>query len=91
MILEDKGILKTEDELARVLKTESKGASILDIPEALYLKRIDEVVTISEKKIKFPKLTKILQEGDKAIVSVGTKEFGNHAMILEKVEKGKVF
>jgi ABC-type bacteriocin/lantibiotic exporter with double-glycine peptidase domain len=91
MVLEDKGILKAEDELARVLKTDSKGASILDIPEALYQKRLDEVITITEKNISIQKLEKILEQGDKAIVSVGTKKFGNHAMVLDKIENGKVF
>jgi transcriptional regulator len=91
MVLEDKGILRAEEELARVLKTDSKGASILDIPEALYQKRLDEVVTIAEKKIDLSDLIKTLKEGDKAIVSVGTKKLGAHAMVLEKIENGKVF
>lgn len=91
MVLEDKGILRAEEELARALKTDNKGASILDIPEALYLKRLDEVITITEKKISLQKLEKILEEGDKAIVSVWTEKLGGHAMILEKIENAKVF
>jgi hypothetical protein len=91
MVQEDKGILKTEEELARVLKTDSKGASILDIPEALYQKRLDEIVTVVEKKIDLSDLMKALKEGDKAIVSVGTKKLGAHPMVLEKIENGKVF
>jgi predicted double-glycine peptidase len=92
MILDDIGIIRTEDELARVLKTDANGASILDIPEALYQKRLDDAVTaIAEKDIKLSKLIENLKEGDKAIVSVFKKEFGSHAVVLEKVENGKVF
>ncbi|WP_185146896.1 cysteine peptidase family C39 domain-containing protein [Chryseobacterium echinoideorum] len=92
MILHDKGILKLEDELARALKTDANGASILDIPDALYFKRLeDEVTAISESKIALPKLLEKLQDGDKAIISIGTREFGSHAVVLEKVENGKVF
>jgi ABC-type bacteriocin/lantibiotic exporter with double-glycine peptidase domain len=92
MILDDIGIIRTEDELARVLKTDANGASILDIPEALYQKRLDDAVTaIAEKDINLFKLIENLKEGDKAIVSIGTDQFGNHAVVLEKVENGKVF
>jgi hypothetical protein len=86
MVLEDKGIIKIEDELARALKTDVDGASILDIPEALYFKRLeDQVETVAEVKIKFQSLITKLNEGGKAIVSIGTIEFGSHAVVLEKV------
>ncbi len=92
MVLEDKGIIKLEDELARALKTDSEGASILDIPEALYFKRLeDQVEAIAEGKIKLQKLIEKLKDGDKAIVSIGSNEFGSHAVVLEKIENGKVF
>lgn len=91
MILDDKGILKLEDELARALKTDSDGASILDIPNALDFKRIDEVTAIAESKIFLPKLLEKLEDGDKAIISIGSDNFGSHAVVLEKVENGKVF
>ncbi|MDR6968498.1 putative double-glycine peptidase [Flavobacterium arsenatis] len=92
MILEDKGIIKLEDELARALKTDVDGASILDIPEALYFKRLeDQVEAVAEGKIKLQSLIEKLNEGDKAIVSVFKKDFGSHAMVLEKIENGKVF
>lgn len=92
MALHDKGILLLEDELARALKTDAYGASILDIPEALYFKRLeDEVIAIAEGDIKFTKLLEKLEDGDKAIVSLRTDEFKGHAVVLEKVEDGKVF
>ncbi|HCA07414.1 cysteine peptidase family C39 domain-containing protein [Chryseobacterium sp.] len=92
MTLHDKGILLLEDELARALKTDSKGASILDIPEALYFKRLeDEVTAIAESKIILPELLEKLEDGDMAIVSIGTNQFKGHAVLLEKIENGKVF
>ncbi|WP_439480044.1 cysteine peptidase family C39 domain-containing protein [Chryseobacterium aquaticum] len=92
MVLDDKGILKLEDELARALKTDADGASILDIPDALYFKRLEEEVTaIAESKIFLPKLLEKLEDGDKAIVSIATKQFPGHAVVLEKVENGRVF
>ena len=92
MILEDKGIIKLEDELARALKTDIDGASILDIPEALYFKRLeDQVEAVAEANVKLQNLIEKLNEGDKAIVSVYKKGFGSHAVVLEKVENGKVF
>ena len=92
MVLEDKGIIKLEDELARALKTNTDGASILDIPEALYFKRLeDQIKAIAERKITLESLIEKLDEGDKAIVSVYKKDFGFHAVVLEKVVNGKVF
>lgn len=92
MILDDIGIIRAEDELARVLRTDTGGASILDIPEALYQKRLDDLVNLSvEKSIRFTELLEKLKIGDKAIVSVMTKEFPGHAMIIDKIENGKVF
>lgn len=38
-----------------------------------------------------PKLLEKLEDGDKAIISIGTKKFGSHAVVLEKIENGKVF
>lgn len=92
MTLHDKGILLLEDELARALKTDSNGASILDIPEALYFKRLeDQVTAIAESKIILPELLEKLEDGDMAIISLYKKEFGYHAVVLEKVENGQVF
>jgi hypothetical protein len=92
MVLKDKAIIRSEEELARVLKTDINGARLMDIPEALYQKRLDEQVSaIFEKNIKLPKLIEKLQEGDMAIVSVFDEGIGSHAMVLEKIEDGKVF
>lgn len=91
MVLEDKNIVKSETYLAEALNTDKNGARIKDIPEALYNSYLDDVVAIYESKIKLPKLVKKLGAGDKAIVSIGTKEFGSHAVVLEKIENGKVF
>ncbi|MDQ1097319.1 MULTISPECIES: cysteine peptidase family C39 domain-containing protein [Chryseobacterium] len=92
MVLDDKGILLLEDELARTLKTDTNGASILDIPEVLYFKRLeDQVTAIAEEDIRLSKLLEKLEDGDKAIVSIGTEHFKGHAVVLEKVENGEVF
>ena len=91
MVLDDKGIVKSEEYLAKALNTDKNGASILDIPDALYNSYLDEVITIAQKDIKFSKLLENLEDGDKAIISIGTREFGSHAVVLEKVENGKVF
>lgn len=91
MVLDDKGIVKSEEYLASALNTDKNGASILDIPDALYNSYLDEVITIAESKITLPKLLEKLADGDKAIVSLWTDEFKGHAVVLEKVEGGQVF
>jgi len=91
MVLDDRGIIKSEEYLASALKTDKNGASILDIPKALYNSYLDEVVTIAESKITLPKLLEKLEDGDKAIISIGTEEFKGHAVVLEKVENKTVF
>jgi len=91
MVLEDKNIIKSEDYLANALDTTRDGARIKDIPDALYNNYIDDVVAVFEEDIKFSKLLEKLEDGDKAIVSIGTPEFKGHAVVFEKVEDGKVF
>lgn len=91
MVLDDRGIVKSEEYLASALNTDKNGASILDIPDALYNSYLDEVVALAEGDIKFTKLLEKLEDGDKAVVSIGTAEFKGHAVVLEKVEGGKVF
>ena len=91
MVLEDKNIIKSEEYLANALDTTRDGARIKDIPDALYNNYIDDVVAVFEEDIKFSKLLEKLEDGDKAIVSIGTAEFKGHAVVLEKVEDGKVF
>ncbi|WP_394674821.1 cysteine peptidase family C39 domain-containing protein [uncultured Chryseobacterium sp.] len=91
MVLDDRGIIKSEEYLASALKTDKEGASILNIPKALYNSYLEEVVTIAESKITLPKLLEKLEDGDKAIISIGTEEFNGHAVVLEKVENETVF
>lgn len=92
MILEDIGITRSEDFLATAVKTDKNGASILDIPDALYNNRLDEqVIALAEEDIKFSKLLEKMEDGDKAIVSIFQKNLGNHAVVLEKIEDGRVF
>jgi len=91
MVLDDKGIIKSEKYLASALNTTTDGARIQDIPEALYNSYLDEIVVIAENRITFPKLLEKLEDGDKAIVSVWTDEFKGHAVVIEKVEAEKVF
>lgn len=91
MILDDRGIIKSEEYLAKALNTDKNGASILDIPDALYSSYLDDVTALAERDIKLTKLLEKLEDGDKAIVSIGTAEFKGHAVVLEKVENGKVF
>lgn len=91
MALHDKGIIKSEEYLAKALNTDKKGASILDIPDALYNSYLDNVVSFAEGDIKFTKLLEKMENGDKAVVSIGTEHFKGHAVILDKVENRKVF
>jgi len=91
MVLDDKGIIKSEEYLASALNTTKDGARIKDIPVALHNSYLDEITTVFEEKIKLSKLLEKLKDGDKAIVSIGTQEFKGHAVVLEKVENGKVF
>jgi hypothetical protein len=32
----------------------------------------------------------MLQDGDKAVVSISTEEFGSHAVLIDKIENSKV-
>jgi len=91
MILHDKNIIKSEEYLAGALNTTKDGARIKDIPDALYNSYIDDVVAIFEDDIELLELLEKLTDGDKAIISIGTREFGSHAVVLEKIENGKVF
>ena len=91
MVLDDKGIIKSEEYLASALNTHKNGASILDIPDALYNSYLDEVIALAEGDIKLSKLLENLEDGDKAVVSLWTNEFKGHAVVLEKVENGKGF
>jgi len=97
MVLNDLKIIKFEDDLARALNTTSKGANILDIPNALPNAYIDNLKTIArgaklDKNVKFSTLQKQMKQGDrKAIVSVRTEEFGAHALVVDKIENGRVF
>ncbi len=91
MVLDDKGIIKSEEYLAKALNTDKNGASILDIPEALHNSYLDDVTALAEGNVKFIKLLEKLEVGDRAIVSLWTNEFKGHAVVLEKVENEKVF
>lgn len=91
MVLDDKAILRTEDFLATALKTDEEGARILDIPEALHNSYLDDLVVQAEKKISLENLMTKLDEGDKAIVSVYTDELKYHAMVIDKIENGRIF
>ncbi|WP_294211384.1 hypothetical protein [uncultured Chryseobacterium sp.] len=51
----------------------------------------DQVTAIAEEDIRLSKLLEKLEDGDKAIVSIGTEHFKGHAVVLEKVENGEVF
>jgi ABC-type bacteriocin/lantibiotic exporter with double-glycine peptidase domain len=97
MVLDDLGITKYEDTLAAALRTDKNGANILDIPTALENAYIDGVQTIargakSDKNVTFSTLQKALKTGNKkAVVSVKTKDFGAHAVVVNKIENGRVF
>lgn len=97
MALEDLGIVRSEKYLADSLNTTRNGANILDIPKALDNAYVEGIKTISrggikDKNITVGTLEKLLKKGDKkAIVSVRTEEFGSHAIVVDKIEKGRVF
>lgn len=90
MALDDKVISRSEDYLATALKTNKDGASILDIPEALYNSRLDDIIVQAKEDISFQKLSELVENGKKAIVSVGTKKLGKHALLVDSIENGRV-
>ncbi|MDR6968500.1 hypothetical protein J2X31_002523 [Flavobacterium arsenatis] len=97
MVLDDLGIVKYEDTLEAVLKTDKNGANILDIPKALenaYIEGVQTIARGSKKDINvtFTTLENALKTGNKkAVVSVKTKDFGAHAIVVNKIENGRVF
>jgi hypothetical protein len=98
MALEDLGVVRSEEFLAKLLKTNQSGANILDIPNALKSANyLDTIKTISrgtkaDKTVKLSTLESALKSGDKrAIVSVWNKDFGGHAIIVDKIENGYVY
>jgi len=97
MVLDDLGIIKFEDTLATALRTDKNGANILDIPKALENAYIDGVQTIvrgakTDVNVTFSTLEKALKTGNKkAIVSIRTDDFGAHAVVVNKIENGRVF
>ncbi|CAD7802300.1 hypothetical protein CHRY9390_00908 [Chryseobacterium aquaeductus] len=101
MILDDLGIVRSEDYLADIIDTVHKGANrganILDIPKGLMKEsRFDAIEAIARggKKdvISVNALEKLLKKpGRKAVVSVQHKDFGAHAMVVDKIENGRVF
>ncbi|CAM4198134.1 MULTISPECIES: cysteine peptidase family C39 domain-containing protein [Flavobacterium] len=97
MVLDDLGITKYEDTLAAALKTDKNGANILDIPEALNNAYIEGLQTISrggrkDRNITFNTLEKAMKTGNKkAVVSIHTDDFGAHAVVVNKIENGRVF
>jgi hypothetical protein len=97
MVLDDLNIIRSEGYLARALNTTKQGANILDIPHTLKNIYVDGIKTIARggKKdisVKFSTLQSAMKTGNKkAIVSVRTEEFGSHALIVDKIEKGRVY
>lgn len=97
MTLDDFGIIRSEKYLADSLGTTRNGANILEIPKALDNAYVEGIKTISrggikDKNVTIGTLEKLLKRGDKkAIVSVRTEEFGSHAIVVDKIEKGRVF
>lgn len=96
MYLNDIGKELSEGYIAGALKTvtrgPNRGANILDIPEALHSLRLDDIKTIAQgSSIQLPDLISNFKSGDKAIVSVWTEELGAHAVLVDKIENGKVF
>ena len=95
MVLDDLGYLRSEKYLTEALNTILDGAKILDIPIALKNSYIDNIQTIArgggKDRIGVKALENQLKQGKKAIVSVWTKEFGAHAIVVDKIENGRVF
>jgi hypothetical protein len=97
MVLDDIGIIRSEQYLAAELRTTKSGASILDIPDVLKNTYLDDIKTIARggKKdinVKLSTLESALKTGKKkAVVSVVTEDFGAHAVIVDKIENGRVF
>ncbi|OYQ49653.1 hypothetical protein CHU92_00305, partial [Flavobacterium cyanobacteriorum] len=101
MILDDFGIVRSEEFLADLIftihKGKDRGASILDIPKG-FLKdsRLSSLEVIarggSKDMVSVDALEKLLKKpGRKAVVSIFFKDFGAHAVVVDKIENGRVF
>jgi hypothetical protein len=100
MLLDDFGFVRSEEYLADLIKTvhigDKRGANILDIAPGMKNDYLDSIETITRggKKdiVSVNALEKLLKkDGRKAIVSVATDEFGAHAVVVDKIENGRVF
>lgn len=97
MVLSDVGVAEFEESLAIALKTDRYGAAISDIPNAIKSLEIDGLSLINraaktDKNINFNTLEKLIKSGNKkAVVSVRTIDLGAHAVVVDKIENGRVF
>lgn len=95
MVLSDLGKIEFEDTLVKALKTDRNGARIFDIPEALKKLKIDDLQIINrasklDKNITFETLQKALNNR-KAIVGLNSEDLVSHAVVVDKIENGRVF
>ncbi len=95
MVLSDLGKIEFEDSLALALKTDKNGAHITDIPKAVESLGIQDVVMEvhrSHKGVTVSTLEKALKNGERsAVVSVYNKDFGGHAIVVDRIYDGQVF
>lgn len=97
MVFDDLGVGKklTEKTIARNMITKADGARITVIPTALKLLNLDFLKPLVKGGFKgggkFKEFIKNFKKGQRAIVSVSTDEFGPHALLVDKIENGRVF
>jgi hypothetical protein len=100
MVLDDFGSIRSEDYLADLIDTvhfgKNRGANILDIPKGLKKDYFDHLEVIvkggGNDFTSINDLEKLMENsGRKAIVCVATDDFGAHAIVIDKIENGRVF
>lgn len=96
MVLSDRKLHYSEEYLATALGTTTTGTSIFDIPDALKKIYLDDITTISRggkrDNITLGTLEKFLsKENRHAIVSVHHRDFGSHAIVVDKIKAERIF
>ena len=103
MILDDFGKELSEDYVANAVKTVKPtatnpgGARVLDIGDGLYGMRLERFHQVTrglanDSKATMKELiTQLKKNGRKAVVSVYDETFKGHAIVVDKIENGRVF
>lgn len=93
MALSDIGKIEFEDTLAKALNTDKYGARITDIPKVIEdLGITDVLITKHTKNVTFGILERALKDSSrKAVVGIYDETLKGHAVLVDKIENGRVF